>query len=181
MGDVIMRKEYQEELNKLKEKMEKAKILAERLPIFEEKIIKGKMAYDSEWLNFGDRYKKIPLDWGINRGLYKDKTSREITNYEYEIGKPYEKFLFSIYVNQLSLFGENDRFEIYEALKDVKIFFIDKMNTHFYIEDEHIEHFLDTLNDWYLEQKAGLVEYRRKKKISELKKELSKLEQQEVS
>lgn len=174
-----MRKEYEDELETLRIKMQKAEKFAEALPIFAERILEYKFTGDEDWLDFGNCYKKIPLGWGIKRGYYRNGSSRYLLNYPKDA--EYNLPLFNIYVNSYSLFDCNENFNLYESFKDVEIFFIDYMNSTFYITDENIFPFLEALNAWYNVAKDELLKLNKEKEIADLKKRLEKLEPQQAT
>lgn len=167
-----MRKEYAQELKDLKEKMLMAEKFAEKLPIFADIILERKLTGLENGIKFSERYKKIPLNWGINRYLYNDKSN--ILNYRGEFDKPI--YLFVIYINSCSLFDENENFGLYDAVLNIPIFHRDYSNTTFYVTDENIEALLEVLNVWYIEAGDKLKAYRLKLRAEKLKKELAEIE-----
>lgn len=167
-----MRQEYIDELTALKTKMEKAEAFAERLPVFAEHILEYKITGEEDWLKFGDRYKKIPLNWGICRGLYLNGATRKIMN-KYTPFK--DGHYFSIYINSCSLFDGHNLFDLYKSFDGVEIYHIDSMNSTFYLTDENIEPFLEKLNDWYIRACEQLKEVKEKERIEKLEKELTEL------
>ena len=167
-----MRKEYQEELENLRTKMEKAELFAQKLPVFSEVILDNKITGEEEWVNFGDRYKKIYFGWGIKRGFYRNGGARYVSNFPKD--KEYNHHLFNIYINCYSLFYCHEDFGLYDYLNNVNVFFADKLNSTFYIEDEHIEAFLEAVNIWYVDACKKLEEKRRHDKIAKLRAELEK-------
>ena len=166
-----MRKEYKEELEELKVKMEKAEKFAKKLPIFAEIILKGKFSGEENWGKYGSWYKDIYLGWDINRGHYKSDTSRYMTNRR---GDPYDGYFFNIYINSCSLFDSHDNHGLYESLEDVDIFYTDTMNTTFYITDENIHAFLEALNDWYLKARELSVQEKAKKEIAKAEEQIER-------
>lgn len=160
--------EFQKELNDLKSKMLKAQKFAEKLQIFSRTILEYKFSGGEHWLEFGKNYKSIYLAWGIRRGFFDSNSDRRISNCKAD----HQEYLFSIYINSLSLFDTHHNFGLYEALKGVDIFFSDVLNTTFYVKDEHIEHFLNTLNDWYLDARKQNVFLREQERIEKAEKEL---------
>lgn len=171
-----MRKEYQDELEQLRSRMEKAEQFARKLPVLAEKILSHKFTGEEDWINFGEYYKKIPLQWGITRGLFSNNSNRTITNYPKN--KDYSRQLFWIYINSISLFDVHNLFDLHDYLKDVDIFFNDGMNTTFYITDENIEAFLEALNTWYCDAMEKLKLHRLQKQEAELKKKLEETQNQ---
>lgn len=168
-----MLKVYEDELKSLKEKMEKAEIFANKIPLFKGKIIKEKLTGEEQYIEFGNRYKNMYLAWGINRSHYKSKSNCSITNYNGE----YDKYLFTVYINPLSLFGDDiyETFGLEKIQNECKVFFYDNFNSKYYIEDEYIEEFLEKLNEWYINAKNKLDDYRREQKIKELEEQLDEL------
>lgn len=63
---------------------------------------------------------------------------------------------------------------MYEALKDVDIFFADKLNTTFYVTDENIESFLEALNTWVIAAYEELKTLRLNEQKIKLEAELAK-------
>lgn len=170
-----MLKIYEDELKQLKKQMEKAEIFANKIPLFSEKIIKEKYTGEEQHLSFGEKYKDIYLAWGINRVHFNSTTNYTITNYSGE----YDKYLFSIYVNSYNLYDSAENFDLDKLNDKCSIFFYDKWNNKFYIEDEHIEEFLEKLNKWYLDARNKAKNAIKQQKIERLKKELADLENNE--
>lgn len=165
---------YKKELKELKERMEKAEKFANKIPIFKDIIIEKKLTGEERYIDFGHRYKDIYLGWGINRCNYVSGTNRTITNYDND---NYDVYVFGIYFNSLDLFGDGiyENFGL-EKIKDkVKVFFYDEINSTYYVEDEHIEEFLEEANKWYLEAKNKVDEYKKEQEIKELKEKLAEL------
>lgn len=163
-------KQYGDELGALKSNMLMAQSFASRLRVFAEHIIEYKVTGEEHWHCFGKSYKNIYLQWGINRGYFKSGTSRYITNYEGE----HSGFYFQIYVNCYAIFDEHQEFGLYEVTKGLDIFFIDRMNSTFYVTDENIEPLLETLNTWCIDAFEKLKVYRAQERIARLEKELAK-------
>lgn len=169
-----MRKEYVQELADLKTKMQKAEKFAEKLPIFADLILAGKITGEEDYLKLGSRYKQIYLNWGITRGFYKKGTSREIMNYR---GDDYHGYFFSIYINTCSLFDGHNNFGLYDMMKDADIFFIDYSNSTFYVTDENIESFLEALNTWYIQAAEENKKLRALERLEKAQKEVAKLKE----
>jgi len=169
-----MRKEYIEELENLKLQMEAAELFAKKIPLFAEKILKNKYCQEDANLDFGSYYKRMPLAWGIKRHLFNGAGGGHIFNYPKD--KEYNLHLFCIYINTCSLFDSHEKFDLYESLEGVDVFFIDKLNSTFYVTDENIEPFLEALYAWFTKASSQLQEYRRLQRIEDLKKELEKQE-----
>jgi len=132
--------DYKQELKAIEREMIAAASFAEKLPIFADVIMRDKLNGTEEYRVYTTRYKDIPLVWGVIRSFHATCGSRTIIN----------RYLFSIHVNTISLYDLNDDFGLYEALKDVDIFFADTSKSTFYVTDENIESFLEALNSWYL-------------------------------
>jgi hypothetical protein len=167
-----MRKEYKDELEALRQKMLAAEAFAEKIPCLAEKILDWKLTGNEQWQKFGNRYKKIPLAWSINRGFFSSETNRYISNY----GKPHSGYFFSIYINSISLFDIHNLFDLKDAVNHVDVFFFDEMSTNFYVTDENIGELLEALSAWYERAIVKLKAYNREKEIEETKKKLAKLE-----
>ena len=140
----MLTKEQEEELEKLRSGMEKSAKFAERLPIFKDIIISKKLTGLEDWYSYGENYKGLSLSWGINRGFYSAERSRTITN-----GPAHEGYLFCIYINSFSLFGNAADLGLKEAAKAMKLEYYDDVNTTFYANDRQIEAVLDALVLWY--------------------------------
>ena len=168
-----MRQEYIDELEKLRIQMEEAEKFAEKLPLFDKKILAYKYTGDEEWIKFGEQYKKILLNWGINRGLYQSDSRRTITNYD---KGSYTEFLFNIYLNSCSLFDCHCNFGLEEVLKTVDIFFFDKLNTTIYATDLQIEPLLEALNAWYIKARDENIKLRQQENIKKAMEEIKKAE-----
>lgn len=167
-----MIKQYLDELKTMKEKMEKAEKLANKLPLFKEKILENKITGEDYYVKLADRYKEISLAWGINRGFYESGTKKTMTNCR----EAYSGYFFNVYINSLSLFNEHNNFGLSESMVDVDVFFFDTMNTTFYITDENISDFLEALNDWYIKARDNLKTYKKEQRKIKLKEELIELE-----
>ena len=173
-----MRKEYADELKALKNKMieaEKFASLFEDSPFFKDKILTEKMNPNDSKLSFGNKYKSIPLSWGINRYCFYDQSQAVITNYNQPLKEKIH--LFKIYINTYSLFGDlNLNTGIHELAAEIDVFFYDLYNTTFYANDKQIVPLLEKLNEWYENFLDGLKELNRQRKIEETKQLLEKLE-----
>jgi len=134
-------------------------------------ILKNKITGTESCAEFASYYKKIRFDWGLRRVRFVSGTDRHIINYPAE----HNKYLFSVYINPLTLFGEHEYFGLERVLEESTVFFFDELNATFYVEDEHIEGFLEALNNWYVNAVEELKRYKANKKIEELKSELFKL------
>ncbi len=169
-----MRKEYLEELEALKTKMEKAEAFAEKLPVFAEHILSYKLSGDEDWSCFGKQYKKIPLHWGIKRGFYKSGGNRYVNNYPKNT--VYAQHFFCIYINTIDLFNEHNNFDLHQYIKNVDVFFADECNSTFYVTDEHIHAFLEAMNTWYCDALLKLEKHNLQQKEAKLKKELKEIQ-----
>ena len=168
-----MRKAYEQELVELRLKMEKAEKFAKKIPCFEEKIIQNKYTGEEEYIPFGERYKGIHLNWGINRCRFISGTNRTITNYN---KTPYSEYLFCMYFNTLTLYDSHNKHDLEKIADKVNVYFYDGLNSTFYVKDEYIEEFLDKASEWYKEAREKEIKMREEKRIFELKKELENLE-----
>lgn len=166
-----MIKQYEKELKELKEKMIRAEAFAEKVPCFRDFILKNKITGTEGHTNFASYYKKISFNWGLSRARYISGTNRNVTNYH----RKHNKYLFSVYINPLELFNENEYFGLERVLEESTVFFFDKCNTTFYVEDEHIEGFLEALNNWYVDAVEELKRYKANREIEELKSRLFEL------
>lgn len=167
----ITNKEYIKELNELKGKMVGAEKFAEYLPIFKDKILERKLQKENEWINFGEYYKGVPYKWGINRGRFISDSSRNITN----CNEKYDKYLFNLYFNTISLYDSHEKHGL-DKLGDIKgVFFYDRINSTFYIEEFAIEEFLDKAKDWYENAIKEDKKLKNESKIKKLQEELELL------
>ena len=170
-----MRKEYLEELEALKLQMEKAEAFAKRVPVFSEHILRYKITGEEDYHKFCDYYKQLSLGWGCNRGIWREGSMREVTNYPK--GSGYNLFLWEIYINTLHILGDEagvhrDDFSLLEYTKDVELFFFDKHNTKFYCTDENIGILLEALNRWCVDARASLRRFLLKQEAEKLEKQL---------
>ncbi len=171
-----MRKEYEDELNALKEKMDKAEAFAARVPVLSDTILNSKITGEEDHIKIGDRYKKIRLSWGICRSFYRNGGPRYVMNLPKD--REYSLHLFSIYINTIDLFDTHQEFDLYEYVKPVDLFFADKLNTTFYVTDEHIEPLLDALNTWYCDAAEKLKRHRLQEQEEKLKRQLEETQKQ---
>lgn len=153
-----LNKEYQERLDSLRDKMEKAQMFSEYLPAFSRQILNMMVSGEERHINFGERYKDLYLAWGINRIFFGKDDNTSITNYRGE--KP-NKHLFTVYVNTLTMYDSHEKYGIEDVENQTDVFFFDRTNTTFYATDNQIVALLDTLNDWYL--KAAEQEDKKRK------------------
>lgn len=153
------------------EKMEKAEKFAEQLPLFKDYILYHKMTWYSEYTNFWEKYKDLYLSWWINRAHFIIWTNREINNYN----KSHDIYLYNIYVNSVSLYGLHENYWLEELANLDWVYHYDKLNNAFYITDEWIERFLESLNEWYLKARELASEKRKADKIRNLQEEMDRL------
>lgn len=168
-----MRKKYEEELNTLKLKMEKAEIFAAKLPVFADYILDNTLSGEESHIRFPSSYKATPLHWGINRNYYRKGSNVELVNAPASL--QYNQHLNSIYINSLTLFNTHESFGLHQAFDGINIFFSDLMNSTFYVEDEHLEDFLEALNVWYLSAKNKVGAHYVKVEKDNLLKRLAEL------
>lgn len=167
-----MIKQYEDELKALKKKMVGAEKFAEKIPVFQQFILDNKLDGTEDSVKFANSYKRIYFHWGLHRARFKSGTIRTITNY---FKGDYDKHLFRVYINTLTLYDSHEEFGLEKVLDKSTVFFFDEMNTTFYVEDEHIEGFLEALNDWYVDAIANLEQHKKDEEIRELEERLSKL------
>ena len=163
-----MREEYVKELEDLKTKMGKAEKFAGKIPVFSKDILENKYTGEEPHINFGKYYKEIYFAWGVTRGYYSSAkdSKRTITNFRGD----YAGYFFNVYINTLTLYDLHENFGLYESLEEVDIFFTDAMNSTFYITDENIENFLDTLCGWYKNAISKVKSFKIEQELDELKK-----------
>lgn len=174
-----MRKEYEDELNALKEKMTKAEAFAARVPVLADTILKGKITGEEDHIRLGDHYKKIPLSWGICRSFYRNGGPRYVMNAPKDW--EYSRHLFSVYINTINLFDVHQEFGLYDYIKPVDIFFADELNTKFYVTDENIEPLLEALNTWYCDACEKLKAHRLQEEQAKLEKRLEEIKQKKIA
>lgn len=160
---------YEDELKELKKKMLGAEKFAEKVPLFRQFILDNKIDGTEGCVKFASSYKRIYFHWGLHRARFKSGTCRTITSYKGE----YDKHLFMVYINTLSLYDSHEKFGLEKVLEKSTVFFFDELNTTFYVEDEHIDGFLEALNDWYIEAIAQLKQYNEVKEIRKLEEQLA--------
>jgi hypothetical protein len=167
-----MIEKYEKELKELRERMYQAEAFAEKVPEFADIILSNKYTMYDEWIQFTQTYKGMPFPWGINRSHFSSDSNRVIFNYP----KSYNVYLWKVYINTLTLYGEHVKFGLYDIVNDTDVFFLDKDNSTFYATDEQIIPLLDRLVEWYNNALSNIKDYRNKLRIDELKRELEKLE-----
>ena len=170
-----MIKQYEDELKALKKKMNEAVKFAEKIPVFRHTILDRKLTGTEDSVLFANSYKSIPLHWGLHRSRFKTGTNRTITNYHKE---DYDKHLFTLYINTISLYDSHEKFGLEKVLDKSTVFFFDKMNTNFFVEDEHIEGFLEALNDWYVDAVVEVGQYKKDEEIRKLEERLARLKEE---
>ena len=168
-----MIKQYEDELKALKKKMIGAEKFAEKIPCFRQFILDNKLDGTEDSAQFATSYKQIYFHWGLHRARFKSETDRTITNCEGN----YDKHLFRLYMNTLSLYDSHEKFGLKKILEKSNVFFFDELNTTFYVEDEHIEEFLEALNEWYVEVLAQLNQHRKDEEIRILENKLAQLKE----
>ena len=162
---------YEKELKELKEKMIRAEAFADKIPCFRDFILNNKIKGTEGFVEFASYYKNIPFNRMLTRARYISGTSRSITNFRGE----HDKYLFKAYINRDSLFGVHESFGLERVLKESTVFFFDELNTSFYVEDEHIEGFLEALNNWYVLAVEQLKKQKKDEEINKLKSRLFEL------
>jgi hypothetical protein len=168
-----MIKEYEEELKALKHKMIAAEKFAKELPIFAKKILADKINGDEHWIHFGKYYKGMNFSWGINRGFYSAVGNRTVTNYPGNY--VYQEYLFCIYINTLNIYDSHEKYGLENVAKQTKLFFYDRINSTFYVTDEHIESLLDNLVAWKDRAIDLAREDSKQGKIDKLQEQIDKL------
>lgn len=158
---------FKEELKLTIDKMVQSEKFAEKIPCLKEFIIKRKLNSAFEGV-ITDRYKSEFFPWNLCRNLYKGE--RKPTNYENEFENP--MYLFSLYINTLSIYDLHDKFGMEELAKFC--FYFDYSNSTFYVEDSKIKEFLEAYLVWVKQAKEKAKIKIRENKINELKKELEK-------
>ena len=164
--------ELQAELKKIKDDYSKVTSLAKALPLFAESIISQKITGDS-YHKFTERYKTLPLAWGIC--LQKNKPTN------YPEGKEHPKEgLICVYINCMNLFKDDlyyfSNSKLNEAVSGIKVHFFDNLNSTFYFKFDELEEGLEKLHLWYTEVKSlAHAEFKRQKKL-ELEKQLKELQ-----
>lgn len=166
-----MIQQYKDELKVLKKKMAGAEEFAKKIPLFQQFILDKKLNGTEDSVRFASSYKRIYFHWGLHRARFKSGSNRTIINYNGD----YDKHLFMVYINTLSLYDSHERFGLEKVLDKSNVFFFDNLNTTFYVEDEHIEGFLEALNDWYVGAIANLKQYKKDEEIRKLEEQLARL------
>ena len=143
---------------------------SQKIKVFENQIINQSLTGEENRADFGNYFKGIYINNGIYREFFKDNSN--IANYDEELTY---KYLFRVEICTINLYGLCDRFGLFESFENVNIFFVDTIESIFYIEDENIEDFLESLNKWYLRAK---VLARRKESEDEIDRLQKKLERE---
>lgn len=164
---------YPKLADKLKEQKKTYELVtafAEKLPFYADKIISSE--YDGlSYVTLAYQYKTLPLDWGIKWTLSKP------TNYSRD---SFQSGLVSVYVNSYRLFGDISSEVAMELTKEFSnsdnIYFIDWLNSTFYVTPEQLEEFLERLHNWYVLCKSKADTIRKEQKVKELREQLEQLE-----
>jgi len=168
-----MIEQYKKELKEIKISMKKAEAFAKRLPLFSKTILDEKLSGEESYMSFGDTYKNMYIALHIQRGLYEHNSLRNVTNYD---NGHYKEYLFCIYINTFNIYNSHEEHGLGEVKDKVDLFFYDKLNTTFYVNDDNIEKLLDALCLWrdkaLKKRKIDL----KADKITDLKKQLKELE-----
>jgi hypothetical protein len=165
-----LRPEYKQELIDLENKMIEAQKFAEKFPAFADRILEYKWTKEFTGEIY-DRYKGLYFGWGIKRWFYHEMGN--ITNYR---GDFEPQYLWDIYINQMSIFGDDyTDTGVYDIHRDVDVFFFDRLNTTFYATDDQLMPLLDALADWYEKAKVVNDQHRKEEKKRKLLEQLEKL------
>jgi len=167
-----MNTEIDKEVEELKEKLALVYGFAERLPVFKKAIIEKRYTGQESSLMFGEKYKGIPLRWGIRRFHFHAGSSYQPTNYEGE----YTGYLFNIYINTYSLFGDHWEGDLDDIVNEVEVEFYDELNTTFYAADDQIEALLERLNDWYKNEEGKAAIFTTEKELKRANELVERLE-----
>lgn len=159
-----------EKLKEKKKEYELVTAFAEKLALYSDTIISNEYT-GAVYVTLVHRYKTLPLDWGINWTLSKP------TNYYHD---SFQSGLVCVYVNSYSLFGDISS-EVYTELtrefsNSKNIYFIDWLNSTFYVTPEQLEEFLERLHNWYVLCKSKADNIRKEQKVKELREQLERLE-----
>lgn len=163
-----MRKEYEDELKKLKLRMLKAESFAERVPLFKDKILSEKITGEEDWFLFCNSYKNLNTHNGIKRGHFVSGTSRSMTNFHDE----HDCYCWTIYINTLGEYGSHAKYGLKDIFKDVSVFYFDGLNSTFYCTDAEIENLLEALNEWVIKARESAQNDRIDSDIREAETEL---------
>ena len=159
-----------EKLKEKKKEYELVTAFAVKLPLYADKIISNEYV-GLVHVPLAYRFKTLPLDWGVNWTLSKP------TNYHHDT---FQSGLISVYVNSYSLFGdissEVDTELTREFSNSKNIYFIDWLNSTFYVTPEQLEEFLEHLHNWYVLCKSKADTIRKEQKVKELREQLERLE-----
>lgn len=154
-----MRKEYEDELKALKEKMQKAENHAKNVPMFAEKILKEKITGEENWLKYIDSYKHVRTFNGVSRGFFQTDTPRRMTNNE----EYHEGYFWTTYINTLCEYNSHANYGLEKIHKNIPVYYYDRLNATFYCTDEQIEGLLEALEEW----KVNAVEQAKRDRIDE--------------
>lgn len=170
-----MIEKYKKEIEDLMIKMRDAEDFSKKIPVFAENIIDNKLTGKEEWVKYGERYKQIPLGWGINRGLYDPMLRRTVSNYK---DSEYVGYLWNIYVNTVSIFDDHYHVGLAEIAQKIPLFFFDSLNSNFYATDYQIEALLEELNNWYETAKVEVQKKKNQEKIDKANKDIENAQRQ---
>lgn len=167
-----MNEAYEKELADLKSKMIQAEAFAKTIPCLAKTILDYKATGKEDHLKLGDRYKNIPLTWGISRSYYSNTSSRYLLNYKSD--EPYDLPLFCIYINCYSLFDQQvDNFGLADVIDSLDLFFWDNLNSTAYAVDSQIEALLNALDGWYVPARKANIVLERELEVRNLEKKLA--------
>ena len=172
-----MNEAYKRELRDLKQMMEKAESFAQRLPVFRDVILGGKMGGDENMLPFPSGiYPYSPEDYiteevAVNRRLFTKE--RGIPNY----GKGYTGYLCAIRVDPRVLYKSDNDYGLGEIADQSPVVFYDEGSYTFYASDYQIEGLLVYLHSWYDKAKISHKQDACKKELMELKARVKLLEE----
>ncbi len=83
--------------------------------------------------------------------------------------------MFCIYINTLNIYSSHEKYGLEDVAKQTKLFFYDKINSTFYVTDEHIESLLDNLVAWKDKAMARAREDGKQGKIDKLQEQIDQL------
>ena len=159
-----------EKLKEKKKEYELVTAFAEKLPFYADKIISNEYAGQAN-VTLSYRYKTLSLGWGINWTLNKP------TNYHHD---SFQSGLVCVYVNSYSLFDDISSEAGTELTREFSnsknIYFIDWLNSTFYVTPEQLEELLERLHNWYVLCKSNADTIRKEQKVKELREQLEQLE-----
>lgn len=163
-----MREQFKKEIEALKEEHEQIEKMIKRLPFLEKEILERRYrADDLGYMAITRRYKDFYFHWDVGRyflGKDNQPTNRE--------GEPMTGFVTRVYINSLTLFDLHNNFNIFNRVSGAE--YVDHSNCTFYIRDEKLHEFLESLNNWYVEAKKEAVVYKKEKAIREAEQALER-------